>query len=69
MALSLYQQSLWVRSIAMTTRIGAPQAGQHKATRGGGETDPYRFGLAGLSLHDHEADGREQDGIAGMENQ
>ena len=28
--------------------------------------DPHRCALAGLSLHDHEADGRERDGTAGM---
>src|SRR5215470_7487268 len=40
--------------------------GRTGATRWRGD-DPHRFALAGLSLHDHAADGRERDGTAGME--
>src|SRR5437870_2119088 len=56
--------------------VGGPQA--HDDTHGcttrwaQGDTrwqgyDPHRFVLDGLSLHDHQADGRERDGTAGME--
>ena len=50
----------------MTTRIGAPQVGQ-RAARGGGGRAHGGSALAGVSLHDHQADGRERDGTAGME--
>ena len=50
----------------MTTRIGAPQVGQ-RATRGGAGAARWRLAIAGVGLHDHQADGRERDGTAGME--
>ena len=49
----------------LPTRIGAPQVGQ-RAARGRGGERGGGVAIEGVGLHDHEADGRERDGTAGM---